>query len=132
MSYNTGTLGLPIVLMFSLWGAVNTTLSFYGLLNQRRDQVFGLIQDCGRCTELILGPAHIYYTNMLPLTFGACLFLCLICYVIISLPTYIHLQAGQSNKVKFACRSIASLPAFGLVSFVGGGIFDFMMLSSWL
>ncbi len=33
-------LGLPIVLLAALWGAVNTTLSFFQIINARRDMLF--------------------------------------------------------------------------------------------
>jgi hypothetical protein len=129
MNYNTGTLGLPIVLLASLWGAVNTTLTFFKIINERRDQVFGLIDSCGNCPELTLGPLPIYFTNVVPLTLGVCLFLVLICYVITSIPRYMNVDDEDDIKrMMFACKAIASLPAFGLVAFILGGAFDAIMI----
>ena len=92
MSYNIGTLGLPIVLLGSLWGAVNTTLKFYEVINERRDQVYKLIDKCGVCPDITLGPMQIYFTNMMLLTIAACLFLVLICYVTTSIPKYMDIE----------------------------------------
>ena len=129
MSYNIGTLGLPIVLLGSLWGAVNTTLKFYEVINERRDQVFELIDECGVCPDITLGPLQIYFTNMMPLTIATCLFLVLICYVTISIPKYLDIENEiELNRTRFACYAISSLPAFGLLGFVGGGIYDAVMI----
>lgn len=129
MSYNTGTLGLPIVLLASLWGAVNTTLNFYQFINARRDEVFTLLDECGPCPGQTLGPVEIYFTNMMPLTIGVCLFLVLITYVIATIPAYMDID-DERERLRFrgACYAIACLPAFGLVGFLGGGTFDAIML----
>ncbi|MDO9312076.1 MAG: hypothetical protein Q7T85_10355 [Nitrosomonas sp.] len=49
-------LGLPIVLLAALWGAVSTTLSFFEIINARRDIMFELIDKYGYCSEQTLGP----------------------------------------------------------------------------
>lgn len=131
MSYNTGTLGLPIVLLASLWGAVNTTLNFYRFINERRDEVFRLLDECGRCPGRSLGPFEIYFTNMMPLTVGVCLFLVLITYVIATIPEYMDIDDdGERRRFRGACYAIACLPAFGLIGFFGGGTFDALVLFS--
>ena len=130
MNYNTGTLGLPIVLLVSLWGAVNTTLSLFRTLNERRDQVFDMIEECGKCPDKLLGPVEIYVTNMLPLSIGVCLFQSLICFVIISIPKYMNVEDDSDrHRMKLACYLIATLPGFSLLGFLGGGIFDAVLLS---
>jgi len=122
-------LGLPIVLLSALWGAVNTTLSFFQIINARRDIVFELIDKCGRCLEKTLGPIEIYLTNLLPLTIGNIIFLCLISYVIISIPRHMKTEnEEEANRMKKACNIIAVLPIFGAISFLGGAIFDMTML----
>jgi hypothetical protein len=129
MSYNIGSLGLPIVLLGSLWGAVNTTLKFYEVINERRDEVFRLIDKCGDCPGIILGPLQIYFTNMMPLTIAACLFLVLICYVTISIPKYMNVEdQNEIERIQFACYAISSLPAFGLLGFIGGGLYDAIII----
>jgi len=130
MNYNTGTLGLPIVLLVSLWGAVNTTLSIFRVINERRDLAFSMIEECGKCPDKLLGPVEIYVTNMLPLSIGVCLFLGLICYVVISIPRYMNVEdENDRQRMKHACYLIASLPGFSLLGFLGGGIFDAIKFS---
>ncbi|PXW81717.1 hypothetical protein C8R34_1346 [Nitrosomonas sp. Nm84] len=122
-------LGLPIVLLAALWGAVNTTLSFFEIINARRDMMFALIDSCGYCAEKTLGPIEIYLTNLLPLTIGNIIFLGLICYVILSIPPHMKIADDmEAKRLKTACRAIALLPAFGVLGFAGGGIFDMVML----
>lgn len=122
-------LGLPIVLLAALWGAVNTTLSFFEIINARRDMMFKLIDSCGYCTEQTLGPIEIYFTNLLPLTIGNIIFLSLICYVILSIPRHMRIEDNmEAKRLKMACMVIGILPAFGALAFIFGGIFDMVML----
>jgi len=122
-------LGLPIVLLAALWGAVSTTLNFFEIINARRDLIFKLIDSCGYCTEQTLGPIEIYFTNLLPLTIGNAIFLSLICYVILSIPRHMKIEDNvEAERLKTACVTIAILPAFGMLAFVTGGIFDMIML----
>lgn len=122
-------LGLPIVLLAALWGAVSTTLSFFEIINARRDLIFKLIDSCGYCTEQTLGPIEIYFTNLLPLTIGNAIFLSLICYVILSIPRHMKIEDNvEAERLRTACVTIAILPAFGMLAFVAGGIFDMIML----
>ncbi|WP_292920708.1 hypothetical protein [Nitrosomonas sp.] len=122
-------LGLPIVLLAALWGAVNTTLSFFQTINARRDLIFELIDECGYCAEKTLGPIEIYFTNLLPLTIGNIIFLGLISYVILSIPRHMKIEnTAEAEHLKIACRVIAVLPIFGAISFAAGGIFDLVIL----
>ncbi|WP_295624523.1 hypothetical protein [uncultured Nitrosomonas sp.] len=122
-------LGLPIVLLAALWGAVNTTLSFFQTINARRDLIFELIDECGYCAEKTLGPIEIYFTNLLPLTIGNIIFLGLISYVILSIPRHMKIEnIAEAEHLKIACRVIAVLPIFGAISFAVGGIFDMVIL----
>lgn len=129
MNYNTGTLGLPIVLLASLWGAVNTTLKFFEIINERRDMVFELIDKCRLCPDQTLGPLEIYFTNVMPLSIGTCIFLALVSYVVISIPGYMNIDKEQDiHRMSIACKLIATLPLFGLFGFIGGGIFDALLI----
>jgi hypothetical protein len=122
-------LGLPIVLLAALWGAVSTTLSFFEIINARRDIMFELVDRCGYCKEQTLGPLEIYFTNLLPLTIGNTIFLGLIFYVILSIPRHMKIEDNiEAKHLKSACMIIAILPAFGVFAFVAGGIFDMVML----
>lgn len=122
-------LGLPIVLLAALWGAVNTTLSFFQIINARRDTMFELIDKCGRCPEQTLGPVEIYLTNLLPLTAGNIIFLSLISYVILSIPRHMKIENDEEAKrLKTACNIIAILPIFGVFAFFAGAVFDLAML----
>ena len=122
-------LGLPIVLLAALWGAVSTTLSFFEIINARRDIMFELVDRCGYCTEQTLGPLEIYFTNLLPLTIGNTIYLGLIFYVILSIPRHMKIEDNvEAERLKTACVTIAILPAFGVLAFLAGGIFDIVML----
>jgi len=122
-------LGGPFVLLVALWGAVNTTLSFFQAINARRDLIFELIDKCGYCPEQTLGPIEIYLTNLLPLSIGNIIFLSLISYVILSIPDHMKLEnEEEAKRLKTACNVIAILPVFGALTFFAGGIFDLVML----
>jgi hypothetical protein len=122
-------LGLPIVLLAALWGAVNTTLEFFKTINERRDMMFELIDRCGYCSKQTLGPIEIYFTNLLPLTIGNIIFLSLICYVILSIPYHMRIEdSTEAKRLRTACIVIGMLPAFGALAFIIGGIFDMVML----
>jgi len=122
-------LGLPIVLLAALWGAVNTTLSFFQIINARRDMMFELIDKCRYCPEQTLGPLEIYLTNLLPLTVGNIIFLSLISYVILSIPRHMSIENDdEAKRLKTACNIIAILPIFGAAAFFTGALFDLVML----
>jgi hypothetical protein len=127
-------LGRPLVLLAALWGAVNTTLSFFQIINARRDIIFELVDRCGACVDagITLGPTELYFTNLLPLTIGLVIFLALIAYVVISIPDFMRLEDQEKARMRFVARMVALLPLFGLLSFVGGGIFDLVMISPYI
>ena len=119
----------PLILLASLWGAVSITLSFFETINSRRDRMFELIDKCGQCIEQTLGPIEIYFTNLLPLTIGLIIFLGLIVNVVFSIPRYMKIEnETEAKRMKRACMAITILPAFGLLAFAAGGIFDITML----
>ena len=92
-----------------------------------------MIDKCGVCTGVTLGPLQIYFTNMMPLTLAACIFLVLICYVPISIHTYMNVEdENDIKRTQFSCYAIASLPAFGLLGFISGGIYDAIMIFKYL
>jgi hypothetical protein len=129
MNFGLGHLGLPIVLLASLWGAVNTTLKIFEIVNERRDMVFELIDKCGYCPAITLGPLEIYFTNVVPISIGACIFLFLISYVVVSIPKYMTVEEAEyKERMKKSCYMIAALPLFALIAFVCGGVFDVVMI----
>lgn len=123
-------LGRPLILLAALWGAVNTTLNFFEIINERRDLMFSLIDRCGACADagITLGPIELYFTNLLPLTVGLMIFLGLIGYVVISIPEFMRLEDEEKIKMRSVVRMVAALPFFGLFGFVCGGIFDLMII----
>lgn len=122
-------LGFPFILLVALWGAVNTTLSFFQAINAKRDLIFELIDKCGFCPDQTLGPVEIYFTNLLPLSIGNIIFLSLISYVILSIPSHTRVENGEETKrLKTACNIIAILPVFGAFAFFVGSLFDLVML----
>jgi hypothetical protein len=126
-------LGRPLVLLAALWGAVNTTLNFFEIINQRRDIMFGLIDRCGACADagITLGPLELYFTNLLPLTVGLMIFLALIGYVVISIPDFMRLDDAEKIKMRSVARMVSILPFFGFFGFLCGGIFDLMIISPY-
>ena len=127
------TLGLPLVLLGSLWGAVGVVLNAFGVINERRDLMFKLLDECGSCEGRILGPVQIYVSNLLPLSTGLCLFLLIVSYVMLSIPRYMKIEDEQyARRMRFVSRLIASLPLFALCSFLIGGMFDVYTLITHL
>ena len=119
------TLGLPLVLLGSLWGAVGVVLNAFGVINERRDLMFKLLDECGLCEGRTLGPVEIYLSNLLPLSTGLCLFLLIVSYVMLSIPRYMNIEDEQyARRMRFVSRFIASLPLFAFFAFLTGGAFD--------
>ena len=92
-----------------------------------------MIDRCGACTNenITLGPLELYFTNLLPLTIGLMIFLALIGYVVISIPDFMRLDDEEKVKMRSVARMVASLPFFGFFGFLGGGVFDFLIISPY-
>ena len=138
-------LGLPVVFLGALWGAVTIVLSAYKLINDKRDEILHLIEcrrliamkppaheeaikQCLQCCDpstRILGPIDLYLGNLLPLSGGICLFLAIVTYGVWKMPSYVNLEnAEMLRKVKRISYFTASLPAFALLGFAVGAAFD--------
>ena len=122
---NMPTLGAPLVLLATLWGAVGSVLSAFGVINDRRDRIFALIEECGRCEDKLLGPLEIYVTNLLPLSLGISLFLLIVAVIVVQIPSYMVCEdTVYLQRMRFAAWFIASLPLFCLLGFLAGALFD--------
>ena len=122
---NMPTLGAPLVLLATLWGAVGSVLSAFGVINDRRDRIFALIEECGRCEDKLLGPLEIYVTNLLPLSLGISLFLLIVAVIVVQIPSYMVCEdTVYLQRMRFAAWFIASLPSFCLLGFLAGAFFD--------
>ena len=138
-------LGLPVVFLGALWGAVTIVLSAYKLINDKRDEILHLIEcrrliegkaaanaealkQCLQCCDpnlRILGPIDLYLGNLLPLSAGICLFLAIVTYGVWKMPGYVTLDSPDMiRKVKRISYFTASLPAFTLLGFGVGAGFD--------
>jgi hypothetical protein len=130
---NMPTLGAPLLLLATLWGAVGSVLSAFTIINDRRDKIIALIEECGRCSDKLLGPLELYLTNLLPLSLGVCLFLLIVAVIVVQIPSYMVCDdQAYLHRMKFAAWFIASLPAFCFLGFLGGAIFDGWMVVSKL
>jgi hypothetical protein len=139
------TLGLPVVFLGALWGAVTIVLSAYKLINEKRDEILRMIEcrrlidggshentealkQCLQCCDpnvRILGPLDLYLGNLLPLSAGVCLFLAIVTYGVWKMPDYVNLEDPETrSKVRRISCFTASLPAFTLVGFGVGAAFD--------
>jgi hypothetical protein len=139
------TLGLPVVFLGALWGAVTIVLSAYKLINDKRDEILHMIEcqrlisgkasahgdALARCLECcdpnlrILGPIDLYLANLLPLSLGVCLFLAIVTYGVWKMPSYVNLEdPATRRKVQRISHFTASLPAFALCGFGVGVVFD--------
>ena len=122
---NMPTLGAPLVLLATLWGAVGSILSAFSIINDRRDKIFALIEECGSCDGKLLGPLELYLTNLLPLSLGICLFLLIVAVIVVQIPTYMVCEdTVYLQRMRFAAWFIASLPLFCLLGFLAGAFFD--------
>jgi len=137
-------LGLPVVFLGALWGAVTIVLQAYKLINDKRDEILGMIecrrliqsgpkdhaalQHCMQCCDpslRILGPIDLYLGNLLPLSGGICLFLAIVTYGVWKMPNYVPLDNPEiRHKVRLISWFTASLPAFALLGFAVGAGFD--------
>ena len=130
---NTPALGAPLLLLATLWGAVGSVLGAFEIINDRRDRIYTLIEECGRCEGKMLGPLELYLTNLLPLSLGICLFLLIVSVIVVRIPSYMTSEdVVYLQRMKFAARFIASLPLFSLFGFFAGAIFDGWMILSHL
>src|SRR5512134_259384 len=89
---NMPTLGAPLVLLATLWGAVGSVLSAFSIINDRRDKIFALIEECRRCDGKLLGPLESYVTNLLPLSLGIFLFLLIVTVIVIQIPSFMNCE----------------------------------------
>jgi hypothetical protein len=138
-------LGLPVVFLGALWGAVTIVLQAYKLINDKRDEILHLIEcrrliaiqppahdeaikQCLQCCDpsvRILGPIDLYLGNLLPLSGGICLFLAIVTYGVWRMPNYVSLDSpDMRRKVRLISCFTASLPAFALLGFAVGAGFD--------
>jgi hypothetical protein len=122
-------LGVPIVLMGSLWGAVGVVLDAFKVINERRDLAFKLVGECGKCADKVLTPQIVYLTNMVPLTTGLVLFLIVVTAVMIRIPHFAQLQDEVFHRrMVFTSRLLATPLVFTIIGFALGGAFDFYYL----
>lgn len=122
-------MGIPLVLFGSLWGAVGVVLEAYQVINERRDEIFNLIETCGVCAERIMTPHIVYWTNLLPLSTGLVLFLLIVSWLMLCIPKFVQTDDQHFiRQMRFLSRFVASLPLFALIGFLGGGIFDFYVI----
>jgi hypothetical protein len=137
-------LGLPVVFLGALWGAVTIVLQAYKLINDKRDEILHLIEcrrliesgsdkheafkQCLQCCDpslRVLGPIDLYLGNLLPLSGGICLFLAIVTYGVWRMPNYVTLDSPEMRrKVRWISYFTASLPAFALLGFAVGAGFD--------
>jgi hypothetical protein len=137
----TPKFGLPLFLLGTLWSAVSIVFAAYKLINDKRDEIIHILEcqrliggktyaraellpKCLECCDpnvRILGPIDLYFSNLLPLSFGVCLFLVIITYSVWKMPSYMNLDDPET---RFIILLIASLPAFALVGFGIGAVFD--------
>ena len=141
----TPTIGLPVIFLGALWGAVSIVLTAYKLINDKRDEIVHLlecqrliagkprvppelIKKCMECCDpnvRIFGPLDLYFGNLLPLSFGLCLFLAIVTYGVWMMPSYVNLDNPETRrKVRIISSLTASLPAFALLGFGLGTVFD--------
>lgn len=143
-------LGLPLILLGALWGAVSIVLQTYQLINTKRDQIMMLIEckkaftgkltsvgDFGavpakvleQCQSCCYGkelqPIDLYLSNLLPLSLGLCLFLAIVSFAVVSIPDYLNSSdADFMYKVRRISWVTASLPLFSMFAFAAGTLFD--------
>ncbi|MEO6423078.1 MAG: hypothetical protein ABIO31_10225 [Candidatus Nitrotoga sp.] len=143
-------LGLPLILLGALWGAVSIVLQTYQLINTKRDQIMVLIECkkafAGKLTnggDIVAAPAKVldqcqsccygkelqpidlYLSNLLPLSLGLCLFLAIVSFAVVSIPDYLNSSdADFMNRVRRISWITASLPLFSMFAFAAGTLFD--------
>jgi|GEM_PF-2206512 len=144
-------LGLPLILLGALWGAVSIVLQSYQMINAKRDQIMVLIeckkafagkltnaggdfvaapakvldqcQSC--CYGKELQPIDLYFSNLLPLSLGLCLFLAIVSFAVVCIPSYLNSgDADLMRRVRRISWITASLPLFSLFAFAVGMFFD--------
>ena len=145
------TLGLPLILLGALWGAVSIVLQFYQIINAKRDQILvfieckkafaGKLTNAGGdfvaapakvldqcqlcCYSKELQPIDLYLSNLLPLSLGLCLFLAIVSLAVVRIPGYLNSDDGDfMRRVRRICWITASLPLFALIAFATGLAFD--------
>ncbi|MBK8568824.1 MAG: hypothetical protein IPN81_02050 [Nitrosomonadales bacterium] len=144
-------LGLPLILLGALWGAVSIVLQSYQMINAKRDQIMVLIEckkafagkltnaggdfvavpakvldQCHACCYgKELQPMDLYLSNLLPLSLGLCLFLAIVSFAVVCIPGYLNSgDADFMRRVRRISWITASLPLFSLFAFAVGTLFD--------
>ncbi|QSA97603.1 hypothetical protein [Methylococcus sp. EFPC2] len=123
----TGT-GAPFLLLGLLWSAVSIALTAFGLVNGKRDEIVALIEKCGRCPDKIIGPESLYFSNLLPLSFGVCLIYGILSYAMWS----IRSSSKVRTRVKRTTAVIVMLPLYCCLAFAFGAVFDAIIIFTHL
>jgi hypothetical protein len=142
------SLGLPMLVLGALWGAVTIVLSSYSVINGKRDEILRLIEcqhvlarpdappklidSCQLCCDpgvRVLGPADLYLTNLLPLQVGLLVFLGIVSYGVWVIPNHVAISdPRRQRRVQRLARVTAALPLFAFLGFALGAAFDAVTL----
>ena len=122
-------IGFPLLFIGTFWGAGQVFLAALKMINERRDLILQLVEECGNCAGRARTPLLIYWTNLAPLSVGVCIFALAITIIIIVLPTYLYTDdAHFARKVRRMSTMFSSLPLFVSLGFLGGALFDFFTI----
>ena len=124
-------LGIPILLMVTLWGAFNVVFKALQMMTDRRDRFQGF-------TDHEVGDHHPevnvklqFFFDWLPIWIGTGAFLLLFTIVILFIPEY--LQPGKNLELsKKLCYLTAIIPGIGAVAFLIGGAMDIKLFMKGL
>lgn len=112
--------GAPFLLMGLLWNAVSIAITAFDTINRKRDEIVALINKCGKCQDMIIGPEALYFSNLLPISFGICLIYGVLSYAVLS----VGYSPNVTIRVKKASRIIFILPFYSCIAYTAGLVFD--------
>ena len=129
MNNSLEKLSIPIILLGSVWAAVGIIFQAFVVINERRDKVFALLEECGNCADKALTPAFIYWTNLFPLSAGLVIFLIVVTLVMLRLPHFIGFDVPEFTRKLVWSSWVLSTPLiFTILGFFVGWTVDFFYL----
>jgi hypothetical protein len=126
---NAERIGIPVLLAGATYGLFAVVVTAWEKLNDRRDIVFGSMND----KFTTVHREHILYSNWLPMYLGLCGYLAVFAVIVFLIPRFAKFEEPKLERLtRVICRFVSLLIATGFFAFVGTGVWDFLQAQQML
>ncbi|UZS00226.1 hypothetical protein [Chondrinema litorale] len=128
------TLGIPIILLTTIWSAFSVVLKALELMTNRKDRFLGLIKNEVGNHHPTVNVRNRFFLDWLPIWMGTGSFLVLFAIIIFCVPSFVdsgfkeNLSDELTSSIEFLCILIAAIPFFGAIAFLLGGLLDIRLI----